>query len=348
VIVCPKCSKQNQDHYKFCLGCGTELGAPRPGSAVPPSSPRDEESDLELVGSALDEPTLPPTEPPEEGTPLASVGSDEAISAQSASTGSAPCPECSTPNPVGFTFCGNCGARLKKKSSQQTLFKGGSNGAPSGDQQQGSPIAQIFLIRPDGTPDGSHTLHQPEEIIGRDTGKLFTTDGYLSPRHARFFVSGQDNIMVEDLGSANGVFMRIEGEEVIEDGDIFRVGQELLRFDAIRAPQPADDGTEILGSPNPGYWGRLSLIVGRGVDGSAFPLMGQEMILGRERGDILFSDDGYVSATHAKVSLASDGSIRLADMGSSNGTFIRLNAPRRVSIGTFVLMGQQLFRLETV
>ena len=25
VIICPKCTKENQDHYKFCLGCGAEL-----------------------------------------------------------------------------------------------------------------------------------------------------------------------------------------------------------------------------------------------------------------------------------------------------------------------------------
>src|ERR1051325_8174402 len=25
VIPCPKCFKENQDHYKFCLGCGAEL-----------------------------------------------------------------------------------------------------------------------------------------------------------------------------------------------------------------------------------------------------------------------------------------------------------------------------------
>src|SRR4051794_41689184 len=25
VITCPKCFKENQDHYKFCLGCGAEL-----------------------------------------------------------------------------------------------------------------------------------------------------------------------------------------------------------------------------------------------------------------------------------------------------------------------------------
>ena len=25
MITCPKCFKENQDHYKFCLGCGAEL-----------------------------------------------------------------------------------------------------------------------------------------------------------------------------------------------------------------------------------------------------------------------------------------------------------------------------------
>src|SRR5580692_10360309 len=33
VITCPKCAKDNQDHYKFCLGCGAELPretAPKP------------------------------------------------------------------------------------------------------------------------------------------------------------------------------------------------------------------------------------------------------------------------------------------------------------------------------
>ncbi|MGA2451288.1 MAG: hypothetical protein ABTD50_21730 [Polyangiaceae bacterium] len=39
MITCPKCSKDNQDHYKFCLGCGAELphdAAPRPFSPRTP------------------------------------------------------------------------------------------------------------------------------------------------------------------------------------------------------------------------------------------------------------------------------------------------------------------------
>src|SRR5258706_11298510 len=31
MTVCNRCGKENQDHYKFCLGCGAELtAAPKP------------------------------------------------------------------------------------------------------------------------------------------------------------------------------------------------------------------------------------------------------------------------------------------------------------------------------
>ena len=42
MIVCPNCSRENEDHYKFCLGCGTELtGDDKPkGLGAPTAVPR--------------------------------------------------------------------------------------------------------------------------------------------------------------------------------------------------------------------------------------------------------------------------------------------------------------------
>ena len=35
MTVCNRCGKENQDHYKFCLGCGAELtAAPKPGGEM--------------------------------------------------------------------------------------------------------------------------------------------------------------------------------------------------------------------------------------------------------------------------------------------------------------------------
>ena len=68
-------------------------------------------------------------------------------------------------------------------------------------------------------------------------------------------------------------------------------------------------------------------------------------MLGRERGDILFPEDGYVSGPHARIPLR-DEQVFLADLGSSNGTFLACATSATVANGSFVLMGQQLFRLE--
>ena len=203
---------------------------------------------------------------------------------------------------------------------------------------------QLTLIRPDGTEGGSHPLRQGENLVGRGQGHLFDADPYLSPRHAEFVLT-EAGLEVRDLRSLNGVFVKLTQEEPLESGDTLRIGQELLRFDAISPPSPLEDGTEIIGTPNPGYWGRLSVIVGRDVDGPAFPLFDETVVLGRERGDILFPEDGYVSGTHARISLV-DGQVILSDLGSSNGTFLRLRHERTIPSGSFILMGQQLFRVE--
>jgi pSer/pThr/pTyr-binding forkhead associated (FHA) protein len=87
------------------------------------------------------------------------------------------------------------------------------------------------------------------------------------------------------------------------------------------------------------------VVVGRDVDGSAFPLFGDAIVLGRERGDVLFPEDGYVSGSHARIAI-NDSQVFLSDMGSSNGTFLRIRSERLVPHGSFVLMGQQLFRVE--
>jgi hypothetical protein len=37
--------------------------------------------------------------------------------------------------------------------------------------------------------------------------------------------------LLTDLGSSNGTFVQVRGEIVVENGDQFRVGQQLFRID---------------------------------------------------------------------------------------------------------------------
>jgi pSer/pThr/pTyr-binding forkhead associated (FHA) protein len=130
----------------------------------------------------------------------------------------------------------------------------------------------------------------------------------------------------------------------LHPGDIFRIGQEIIRFEAL-APAPATaDGVERLGSPAKGYIGRIALIIGRDVVGNAFPVPESGVHLGRERGDVLFPEDGYVSGLHCRLSW--DGQrLFLTDLGSSNGSFVRIHGEADITTGDVLLMGQQLFRV---
>jgi pSer/pThr/pTyr-binding forkhead associated (FHA) protein len=202
----------------------------------------------------------------------------------------------------------------------------------------------MVLIRPDGSEGGAYPLQAGANTIGRETDPLFENDFYLSPRHVEITI-GPGEIKLRDLDSLNGVFFKIFEDRPIEDGQIFRIGQELLRFDSIAPPEPLPDGTEIMGSPNPGYWGRIVVVAGDGVDGSAYLLKGDSVVVGRENGDIQFPEDGYVSGTHLRIS-HQDARYTLTDLNSSNGTFVRIDEQETVPPGTFVLVGQQLFRVE--
>ena len=69
------------------------------------------------------------------------------------------------------------------------------------------------------------------------------------------------------------------------------------------------------------------------------------MHIGRERGDVIFPEDGYVSGLHCRIHKDGD-SVVLTDVGSSNGTFVRIEGEKKCSSGELLLMGQQLFRLQ--
>ncbi len=387
MITCARCGKENQKHYKFCLGCGAKLEAPAaPPPAVGAAPPGEPTGPVRTKtppspGPALTAgmgpaPVLPPVpagipgaqavfQPTPSGvskrpggvsgsilTPTPSPGplspapiqplTDGAGSGTVGARDMIACPSCGKMVVSTYAFCGSCGQRMKPAaggavSAARTMYM--ASGVPSA---RPAPRGHLTLIRPDGTEGGVHPLHEAENLIGRGQGSLFDADPYLSPRHAEFTFTAE-GLVVRDLRSLNGVFIKITHEEKLESGDILRIGQELLRFDAISAPVPLEDGTEIIGTPNPGFWGRVSVIVGRDVDGPAFPLFDEAVVLGRERGDILFPEDGYVSGTHAQITLR-NSEVFLSDLGSSNGTFFRIRGNRVIPSGSLLLMGQQLFR----
>jgi pSer/pThr/pTyr-binding forkhead associated (FHA) protein len=254
------------------------------------------------------------------------------------------CPQCGHVNTTGNRFCASCGYNLG-------ALAGAAPSVPAAAAAAPAPAASgiiLTALRADGSEAGTFRMPDaPVVSVGRDTGSIFAGDSYLSPRHATFSKRG-GQLFVRDEGSLNGVYLKVRPNEpcLLEFGDVFRIGQEIIRFEELRGQGKSPDGVERFGSPAKGYIGRLALVIGRDTTGNAFPVPERGVHCGRERGDILFSEDGYVSGLHCRIARGPDGRVYLTDVGSSNGTFIRLRSERAVGGTDILLMGQQLFRID--
>jgi pSer/pThr/pTyr-binding forkhead associated (FHA) protein len=248
------------------------------------------------------------------------------------------CPQCGHVNAPSNLFCGSCGFRLGGAAARPAP-------APAAVAEPASSGMMLTALRADGSEAGTYQVPAGNGLIGRETGAIFAGDSYLSPRHATFRNLGPGRAHVKDEGSLNGVYKRLARDVPTElrPNDVFRIGQEIIKFEPLATQPPTPDGVERLGAPSKGYVGRIALVIGREETGNAFPIPESGVHLGRERGDILFPEDGYVSGLHCRLSW--DGrKLFLTDLGSSNGTFLRV-AEADLRSGDVLLMGQQLFRV---
>jgi pSer/pThr/pTyr-binding forkhead associated (FHA) protein len=248
------------------------------------------------------------------------------------------CPQCGHINAPSNLFCGSCGFRLGGAAAPQR----GAAAAPAA--ASGGNVV-LTALRADGSEAGTYSLPPGTVTVGRETGNIFAGDSYLSPRHATF-KQGSGRVTVKDEGSLNGVYKKLVRDVPVEllPNDMFRIGQEIIKFEPLKAQSTGPDGVERLGSPAKGYVGRIALVIGRDVTGNAFPIPETGVHLGRERGDVLFPEDGYVSGLHCRLSWEG-GRLMLTDLGSSNGSFLRLREETDIRTGDVLLMGQQLFRV---
>jgi len=261
------------------------------------------------------------------------------------------CSQCGSAITPGFKFCGNCGspAIMDAPAAPQldsTLPAPAPFAPPPAPAPAPAPVpvARLIVQRPDGSTAPVIDLFEGETVLGRSTHDPFSNDYYMSPKHCKLTIDS-GSIFVEDMGSLNGTFFRLSREELLKDGDMFRVGTEVLRYRALPPVEELEDGTIAAGSPNLEAWGRLELIMGKDAAGQAFSLTGERIRIGREEGDITFPDDGYVSGEHLEITRI-DNATYLVDLNSSNGTYLNIKSLMELDPATPILMGYQLYRIE--
>jgi pSer/pThr/pTyr-binding forkhead associated (FHA) protein len=271
------------------------------------------------------------------------------------------CSQCGTQNPEEASFCLACGTHL-------------ATGGPRRDQREDSGVARLraamdrqaaermgerpagphnyrlVFVHHDGSDGASYVMRGNQIDIGRTEGDLLFEDAYLSPRHARI-VTAPTGQVLSDLQSKNGIYIRLRAGAELRNGDLILVGRQVLEFELIpdfeRDLRPAVQHNVVqFGTTSRPSWARLRQIGPAGVAHDVFYLSREHVVLGREQGDIVFSDDQFMSRRHAHLSLQG-GEVHIEDLGSSNGTFLRLRGDHLLVPGDIMRIGNVLLRFET-
>lgn len=231
-------------------------------------------------------------------------------------------------------------AKRESKPGRSTLFFGGAHQAAR---------AKLTLIRGDGDDGVSFTLAGQEHLAGRgDCPISFPHDPFLSPIHANF-VYADNQLVVRDQGSLNGVYVRISTATELSNGSTVLVGEQVLSVDP--APQPEDlpdaEGTYYSASMVRPASLEIRQNLRGGQIGWVHRVEGDVVTIGRENNEINFPDDPFISGRHAELRIAG-GVLSVTDLGSRNGTFVRVHGDRVLNHGDYVFVGQQLLRVEIV
>lgn len=328
-VVCAQCQTTNPSNGRFCVNCGSPINAARGGQQAAPPSARPAQ------------PAQPPASARAPAPPKAAVvpivkiadprdGSEETVQ----------CGRCRGSNARHMAFCQFCGARLGVETAAPYT-------APVPDD-----AARLVVIAQDGTSGRQYAIDAEQIDIGREEGSiLLPSDPYVSPRHARVLRRG-GRIFLRDLSSVNGVYVRLRAAERLQHADLVLIGLEVLRFevvsDAEKGLGPAiERGTRVFGSPALPRYARICQRTVEGAARDVFYLGRDETVVGRESGDLVFTNDPFMSRRHAVFSRdAASGVFSLQDLGSSNGTYLAIRGEHEIVQGDHLRIGQHLFRLD--
>lgn len=233
------------------------------------------------------------------------------------------------------------------------------------------PIPEVVLMVGDKQL-GAFSLAAGEATIGRTPGNTIVIDNAgVSRRHAVIRVKG-DKVVIEDLGSANGTFVRGQRIEEYElrDGDEIAIVKHRLVY---RVPKDAEaqarvepiqdvgqktmyiDATAVAQAVGGRPGGRSDAVASLRPrlilpDLKKFPLEEDEVRLGSGAGCQIQLSGMFVGKVHARIVRAKDGQLRIQHLSGLAGT--RVNgekiAEHQLKHGDEIEIGKQklLFRLE--
>ncbi len=346
---CKTCGAANPMRFRFCAACGSPIAlpAPAPQETGPTERSKAVQAAAQTPGAVRTRP--PAAEPPRGTAPGGFADSHYKHEGLEAHDGSVARSRSPVP-PVAAAIGTD---RPTSGAGHDTKLRG-DMGAPPKERAS----LRLTRLGRDGRELGQNVVYDTFDI-GRTEGNLvLPEDATLSPRHARIMRDGTRWQLV-DLRSSNGTFLRVRGESGTESrhglplvhGSTFWVGHQLLRFEILgRAGLGAarlDDNTLAAGVDDSDVRARVVVCSRAQLSLDTVYMRGGEFTIGRETGHMVFPTDGFMSRRHASIRQEdAHGTFRLYDLGSSNGTFVRIQGDAELVHRDQLRVGDQVFRAE--
>lgn len=249
-----------------------------------------------------------------------------------------PCDACHTPIEPGHKFCGRCGATTPPAVLAMDVNYWSDLQDPT--------KASLVVIRGEALEGLTYHLRANEHLLGGQGAPIALDDPFVSPQHANLFYRGKE-LFLHDEDSTNGVYLRIREKTKLAPGDTFIAGDQVFRLEPM--PQVADhtdaQGTYFYGSPTHNSPFRVVQLLEKGGIGFAHCPRGSRVTIGRAGADINLIGDLFLSPSHCAIEQTTDGFF-LSDLGSQNGTYVRLKRDHHLSHGDYFSVGRKVLRVE--
>ena len=239
--------------------------------------------------------------------------------------------------------------------------------ADESDLSSGTPRSIRVVARSAaGAMDRTFTIGRHPLIFGRKGAHIELEDAELSLRHCSILLR-KDELVVRDDGSHSGTFL--DGAEIdqasLDDGvHLLRIGSALLSIEPTEGEgeavepvrtgslDPRDPPAHLVRKLQQAAATRPSRLVIVCVEGPAsgqkFSIPEEGLVIGRE-GSVRV-DDEFLSRRHFEIKSDAEGTLRIEDLGSRNGTFLNTLPARntRVAAGDEIRAGNSCFKVEAV
>jgi hypothetical protein len=229
----------------------------------------------------------------------------------------------------------------------------GETGSASLHEPPASPSAATqrahFRLNVGGSSGGGPALFEPrgpEAIIGWSVGIAVPGEVFCPPWEAGIRLR-DGRLWLQDYEAGNGVFLRIKAPVLLEPGDEFIVGDQLLLVERNPVPQDGPDAgpTYFYSSPKWLSSFRVVQIFEGGARGACVLARGTTLQIGSSYGDFVFPSDTLVSEQHCLIEEQA-GTILLTDLGSRTGVFVRIKGEQELVDGDELLVGRTRLAVE--